>query len=272
MSFTLLIQGCFEDKPSAQHFKEEMQSTLEGQYAITDIDISAQENTGDSVDPMWKSRFTITYRLTEPLYRQTNSDVIATFVQETQPEGYELTVPYTATSRLNSQSKWTSSIYRGSSSDADALGKPLSHWKGMIVRDGNRSDQSDYEQKVKEYNDNLKRKRELMAESQNTLQDDALTKKTILGGWKDRCNGRGGWAGSMYFHENGKASWNMQGSGNFEGEYSIKDGIISFVWYKNFKKQKPVQWRINFLTEDDLEIERSRLVCTAKREDNENID
>ena len=68
----LLVQGCFEDKPSSVNYKQKLQENLPKHFTIKDIDIEAQENTGDSVDPNWKSRITVTFKLNEPLYSQTD--------------------------------------------------------------------------------------------------------------------------------------------------------------------------------------------------------
>lgn len=270
----LLLQGCIEDKPSSSDLKAEViaGSNKDGNYfTVSDVDIEAQENKGDSVDPRWKSRFTVTYKTNIPLYKMTGSDSVATFVTESHPEGFTFTVPYTATSTLNSRGEWQSTLYRGESDEVNNLGDPIERWSGMVVREGHETDQAKYDMKLAENKEKQLTRNNLISKSRATLQDNELTKKTIQGYWKDRCNNRGGWAGSMSLNEDGSASWNMQGGPMNEGEYTVQNGIITFTWYKNFRKTKPVQWRINILTKDHLEIEQRGMVCVAKRTDDERI-
>lgn len=273
MSATLFfLQGCFESKPSSSHFKEHINSELPESFMISDIDIEAQENSGDSVHPRWKSRFTVTYKTTEPFYVKTGSDSVATFIKESHPKGYEFTVPFTSLSVLDSEGKWSSMLNAGASEEYNQLGEPASYWDGLVVREGNTSDKSAYEVKVAEYNDKALKRNALLKESKATINDNKLANETIRGYWKDRCNGQGGWAGSMNFYEDGRASWNPQASEMQEGEYTLEHGMITFTWYQNFGKRKTKsQWRVNILTKDHLEIAQRGITCVASRNDNERM-
>lgn len=268
----LFLQGCFENKPSSSHFKEQINSQLPKSFMISDIDIEAQENSGDSVHPRWKSRFTVTYKTTEPFYVKTGSDSLATFIRESHPKGYKFTVPFTSLSVLDSKGKWSSMLNAGASEEFNQLGQPASYWDGLVVREGNSADKSAYEVKVAEYNDKTLKRNAALKESKVIINDNQLANEAIRGHWKDRCNGKGGWAGSMYFYEDGRASWSPQASGMREGEYTLENGIITFTWYRNFGKRKTKsQWRVIILTKDHLEIAQRGIICVASRNDNERI-
>ncbi len=264
-----LLQGCGEDKPSASDLKAGIVAGMnkEGNYfSVSDLDIAAQENKGDSVQPQWKSRFTVTYKTNIPLYEVTGSNNVATFVRETQPAGYTFDVPYIATSTLSGDGKWDSSFYRTDTAEVKNLGEPLERWNGMVVREDNESDKAKYDIKVAELDEKNQQRDQLIAQSAAILKDDNLTKQMILGIWRDRCNGKTGWAGRLNITDDGKAKWDQ----NY-GEYQIDKGIITFTWYKNFNKTAPVQWRINVLTKDNLELAQRGTVCVAKRKDDERI-
>lgn len=262
----LLLTGCVEKKPSEADFKAKLAPNLPEYIKIEDINIEAQENVGDSVEPRWKSRLTAKLSSTQILYKQTGKDALATFVSESQPKGHKVEVVFTSVSTLTSQGGWNVDLYPKYSEEYSALGKPFEYWDGFVVRSGNKNEESLYEDKKVKFlaEQEAKRKRniEQRQETQVNLKDNKTATALLVGYWDEKCSN--GTIGRASYFEDGIIRFSKQGEfGADIGKYEVKDGQIHIRWDNS---RFTAKWDIHILTKDVLKVSYGNQVCEGWRD------
>ena len=236
--------------PTETDLKIALQEELPKFVDVISIDLEAQENKGDSVNPIWKSRFTAVLKLNIDLYKKDSQNSHAVFLELTKRRGENLKMYAFADSRLK-LGKWVTGFqYEGYSSDN--IGEPRSNWSNVrTVLLGT--------QEVDEYNAWLKEHNEIQAKEKKELDDHIRRAPDVLiGSWDEAC---GSWRGVITYINSNTIKMESDGKTTM-GTWSIQGDVITV----NYENYRPAEWRITKMTDNAFTIAATTgTICEAWR-------